>query len=167
MKLRTYFTKRSMQTRLQKSGLYDPEKNHFPGKYNKCSDDPNLGYFEQTSLMEELPGLLKGLKPIKISLHEELPLEQNLHILQGCGSFGESKYEISFGDDSYGIGDYGYGWRAVVRINIIGENKQSISDCYKKIRSKGELPGTSNAWKGDAVVPSHCKQNLQKQEEMS
>ncbi|EKE20482.1 MAG: hypothetical protein ACD_7C00556G0001 [uncultured bacterium] len=165
MEIRTYFNKRSIQSRLRKTGLYDSQKDHFPGNYNKCSDDPTLGYFKQTSLLEKLPKLLEGLKPTKISLHEMLPLEQNMHMAQGCGSFGESRYAVSFGDESYNMGDHGYGWKAVIRINITGKDRQSISDCYKKIRSEGNLPGKSISWKGAAAVPSHCKQDLQ--EEMS
>jgi len=148
MELRTYFNKKPVEKRLEKTG------NKISDYHNGMSTDdrfPSLVYHTQDSIHMELPSFLKGLKCVRISVNEVLELEQNTHIKQGSGKVGETRYEVSYGTDEYPIPS-GYAFRSIIRIRIYGIKLQSVLDCYKQVR-KGESEGN---WKGCPTTPTHC-----------
>ncbi len=166
MEIRVYFRKKSVVNRLVREKIIEEGKEdeklygyNTGGIYSEDYDH-SLVYFKVNTLFGlELPQVVKGLKVTKVTLHDILLLEQNTHIQQGEGTFGNgTKYETTYTDDDFELpsaSEYSNakGYRAVIHIWVKGVNAQSVADCYKKIR-EGELSGN---WKGIPVVPIHCK----------
>ena len=164
METRIYFNKKSIASRIKRIEKNEDEPNFAKYNFYGADDGCSTVYYTLTSLLDSLPSLVKGLKVIRISLHDLLPFEQNTHMKQGEGAFGNkgTKLEVSYKDDKFfapgtGIGDI---FRAVISIWVTGTNLESIFDCYRQIR-EGKIPAGN--WKGDAVIPSHC--GLLKEEE--
>jgi hypothetical protein len=156
MEIRTYFRKESAKERAKKVGVTE-FKTHTT---TLLVDDsyPELLYFKTNSLHVPLPKFLKGLKAVFITLQETLHTEQNPHIKQGRGKRGDTKYEVSYGTKEYRVNSpnqYAEAFYPVIRIHLVGDKLQSISDCYQAIR-QGNSEGD---WKGMAIAPEHCKVN--------
>lgn len=169
MKIWVFYTASSLYRRLKKAGIMKKEEttvSDYSTGYFTFKRDPSLAYVELKSLIDPLPGLVKGLKIQRISLHDMLPLEQNPHISQAQGKFGESRYEVSRGIEKYTgqVGQFSStdAFRAVVRIKIRGNNLQSVMDCYDKIR-KGEH---ADEWKGSAEILPYCSRQTPPSDEM-
>lgn len=164
METRIYFNQKSIAGRIKRIEENEDELNFSKYNFYGSDDNCNTVYCTLTSLLHSLPSLVKGLKVIKVSLHDVLPFEQHTHIRQGEETFGNQKTKlvVSHEDKSFFAPVTGLGtiFRAIINIWIIGTNLESVFECYRKIR-EGRIP--TGKWKGDAVIPSHC--GLLKEEE--
>lgn len=163
METRVYFNAKPVKKRIEKyASEEDKSRSDWPrfDWYEFYTDqgldhEPDLVYCNLKHLSDSLSRLAKGLKAVRISLHDVLHLTQNKHIKQGEGKFGNqgTKFEISYRPKDVEVSsDEFYGETRITEISIwvTGTNLKSIFDCYRQIR-EGKLP-TGN-WKGEAISP--------------
>jgi len=166
MEARIYFSRKAVLNRLKKNQvpIIGEEKLNFHIssygnlKVNGDDTDNRYAYLKITEYTElEIHPFLKGLKIYKVTLYETLSKEENLHIKQGAGTEGKSRWSVNYGDERFNpptgsLHGCSEAYRSVIRIRINGTDLQSAKDCYKKIR-RGEMPAK---WKGETDIPSHC-----------
>ncbi len=157
MELRAYYKKADVKQKLEEASIkpsnHASDDNPFQyrwGGFTQDDNDPELVYCTLRSAIEQLPTIIKGTEPEKVSLHAKLAAEQNQHIKQGSGKEGKSSWEIEFGSEKFApsCGHKNFcmceAFRAVINIWIYGSSIQSVLDCYDRIR-QGKLGGE---WQG-------------------
>lgn len=168
MEARIYFNRQAVLRRLEKAGLLKKGGGKVETGYNytqlgnttviREDKEPYLAYVKVNDIIDlDIHRIFKGLKIVNVSIFDTLLKEENQHIKQGADSMGRATYSVTYTDEKFDIptaSQYGsaYAFRSLIKVRVRSTNLQSAVDCYKSIR-EGK---SSENWKGNACIPSHC-----------
>ncbi|MFA6184316.1 MAG: hypothetical protein WC682_04410 [Parcubacteria group bacterium] len=167
MEARIYFNKKSALRRMVKAGILNEGEGEKESGYNYTSlgvatvirenGNPEVYVKFNDMVNLEVHRIFKGLKILKVTIYDTILKEENHHIKQGTDSMGKAVYSVTYADKKFEvptacIHSSAYAYRSVITIRVGSVNIQSAVDCYKKIR-EGQ---SSEKWKGDNGIPSHC-----------
>jgi hypothetical protein len=120
---------------------------------------PEFVYLKADNIMDiEVPEVFRGLDVAGVTISDVLLKEENDHIAQGAESKNKTAYSVTYADEKFEPPtkcefSNASAYRSLVKIWVKSTDVQAAIDCYNRIR-EGK---TSNKWKGNHRIPSHCK----------